>query len=1202
MATILVVDELAVNREFLATLLGHVGHEVLHAADGAEALAIAQTRHPELIITDLMMPTMSGIEFANRMRADPALGEIPVIFHTAAYRVGEAGLIASECNASAVLVKPVEPQEVLDAVATALGTATGGAPPSASGMQAAKFLGAGQPAYLHNLTELQRSMRQKLEQAAGTQAGDTALTDINALYPFSVRLAALLELNVALTSERDRKSMLTLFCRSAQDILGCKYVALALLDRDRKRLHSITTRGLDAEVRQRFEAIDPWSGVFGQVMSSEKTLRVEDAGANAGLPDFHPPIRALLALPLPVYSSAHASGWLYFADKLNGSPFDVEDERFAVAVAAQFALAYGNLSLYAEVEQHADWLQVEAAERELTAKALAESERRFRQIAENVDAVFLLIEPDGSRVHYVGPAYERIWGRTCASLYAEPRSWIDAIELPDGRSALEVIQGATASGTSFLFDGRVALPGGETRWIRLRGSPVYDDDGRLFRIAATASDISQFRRAEDARRESDRRFNDMLDNVELVAVMVDSNGRLVYCNDHFLSLVGWQRHEVLGRDWFEHFVPAPEAHKRRGILADVLATAHDARHHESEILTRANERRLIHWNNSLLHSASGEVVGVASIGEDVTEQRRNQAALAHALTHNETTGLPRLAVIEEYLQTACVEAAARDSRVIVLYVDLDRFHTTNETRGRDVGDYVLRTVAERLSAAVDAEGLVAHVAGDEFAIVLKDPAHGLDQVEFGELIRTRIEEQIQFENRRIYVTCSVGVSCFPDNGSTAQELLRQAESAMLRAKAEGRNATVAFATEYQQELDDRLTLGLRLNDALRNHEFVLHYQPRINGQDWRIGGFEALLRWQSSDLGMLSPGRFLRVAEDLGLMAEIDSFVLHTACMQARAWIDDGADDFSISVNVSPAQMQRPGFVADVRKVLSEFKLPPRCIELELTESMMTGNIERVSGTMRALKGLGVKLSLDDFGTGYSSLNYLRRFPIDTLKIDQSFVHDISTDPGAAGVCRAIITLGHQLGMTVLAEGVETAAQVGYLRRNDCDFFQGYYFCKPVSGAQALEILRHRYLAHEGIEQPAEHQPTLLLVDDEENILNALVRMLRRDGYRILTATGAEAALDILGRNDVQVVISDQRMPGISGTELLSKVKDMYPDTVRMVLSGYTDLAAVTAAINQGAIYKFLTKPWDDEDLRLQVRGAFRIAQRQNESRRSQVS
>jgi FixJ family two-component response regulator len=273
--------------------------------------------------------------------------------------------------------------------------------------------------------------------------------------------------------------------------------------------------------------------------------------------------------------------------------------------------------------------------------------------------------------------------------------------------------------------------------------------------------------------------------------------------------------------------------------------------------------------------------------------------------------------------------------------------------------------------------------------------------------------------------------------------------------------------------------------------------------------------------------------------------------------------------------------------MLAGWNVPTAHLELELTENMMIGNVQRVIGTMRALKLLGVKIALDDFGTGYSSLNYLRQFPIDLLKIDQSFVRDISSDPGAAGICRAIIALGHQLGMTVLAEGVETAAQVGYLRRNECDRFQGFYFSKPVTATQALVLLEHRYMAHEGLALQQETH-TLLLLDDEENILSALNRVLRRDGYRIFTATTADQAFDILARNNVEVILSDQRMPEISGTEFLSKVKEMYPNTVRMMLSGYTDLAAVTEAINRGAIYKFLIKPWNDEDLRHQIREAFR--------------
>jgi len=713
--------------------------------------------------------------------------------------------------------------------------------------------------------------------------------------------------------------------------------------------------------------------------------------------------------------------------------------------------------------------------------------------------------------------------------------------------------------------------------------------------AAPRTRAAEVRIAKEELRESNRRYRDLLDNVELISIMLDTQGRLTYCNDYFLRMTGWQREDVLGQPWFERFPPQHERENRLRRYRDLLSGDPTAQHLEREIMTRTGEARTIRLNSTLLRSPSGEVVGSASIGEDVTEQRRAQAELAHSLTHDVTSGLPHFVLIEDYLQTAFVDAAARESRVIVFYVDMDRFHVVNATRGRVAGDHVLRTTGQRLLEVIGENGRVAHVSGDEFALILKDSERKLDQVEFGDVIRSRVEEVIAFGNQQMYVTCSVGVSCFPDNGSSPQELLRQAESAMLLAKEEGRNTVVAFSNEHKQALEDRALLSLHLNDALRAGEFVLHYQPRISGQDWRVCGFEALLRWQSPKFGLVQPNRFLSVAEDMGLIVEIGRFVLDAACRQAHEWIEARADDFTISINVSPGQM-RPAFVDEVRAALARYRLPARYLELELVESMMTGNLERVTTTMRALKALGVKLSLDDFGTGYSSLNYLRQFPIDTLKIDQSFVRDINTDAGAAGVCRAIITLGHQLGMTVLAEGTESAAQVGYLRRNECDFFQGFYFCKPISAAQALVILRNRYLAHEGIDQPVE-QPTLLLVDDEENILNALIRMLRRDGYRILTATGAEGALDILGRHDVQVVISDQRMPGISGTELLSRVKDMYPNTVRMVLSGYTDLAAVTAAINQGAIYKFLTKPWNDEELRLQIRDAFRIAHRPNEAR-----
>jgi len=578
----------------------------------------------------------------------------------------------------------------------------------------------------------------------------------------------------------------------------------------------------------------------------------------------------------------------------------------------------------------------------------------------------------------------------------------------------------------------------------------------------------------------------------------------------------------------------------------------------------------------------------AKLEIEVTERRRAQDELAHRMTHDQTTGLPRFELIEEHLRSAIVNAAARAGRIIVLYTDIDHFHVVNETRGRVIGDHVLRTVGSRLNAMIGYRGWLAHVAGDEFAAVLVDTADIEDQLDFAEAMRMIVEEPIVHADERIYITCSVGVSCYPDNGVSPQELLWEAETAMLRAKSEGRNTVSAFSNEQKQALEERRALGAQLRNAIRDDQLVLHYQPQISGQDWQILGFEALVRWQHPELGLLAPHRFIQIAEELGLIVDVGSFVIDSVCRQIRLWLDSGVSDFIVSINVASLQLQRPNFVDNVRSALATYNLPARYIELELTESAMTKSVTHVASTMRALKSLGVRIALDDFGTGYSSLNYLRHFPTDKLKIDQSFVHDITTDASSAGICRAIISLGHQMGMSVLAEGVENAAQVSYLLRNECDSFQGFYFSKPVIASQALTMLGHRYITQDALLKPQEEN-TLLLVDDEENILRALSRALRRDGYRILTAMGAREGFELLAKNEVQVIISDQRMPDISGTEFLSQVKEMYPETVRIVLSGYTDLEAVTDAINRGAIYKFLTKPWNDGELRTQVREAFRM-------------
>jgi diguanylate cyclase (GGDEF)-like protein len=451
------------------------------------------------------------------------------------------------------------------------------------------------------------------------------------------------------------------------------------------------------------------------------------------------------------------------------------------------------------------------------------------------------------------------------------------------------------------------------------------------------------------------------------------------------------------------------------------------------------------YDESRQHAAKLEI--------EIVERRWAQDELAHRVTHDQTTGLPRFSLIEGRLQHALNRAQSHE-RVILLYIDIDSFHVINETRGQPAGDEVLRSIAARLVAACTDRGYVAHVAGDEFAVVLIDSQDVADQSSFARALKADVERPIQADEHPIHFTCCVGVSCFPQNGATAQELLRQAEAAMRRAKKNGRDSICVFGNEQKQAICDRKTLGLALDEAIRDGQLVVHYQPQISAIDWRVVGFEALLRWESPEFGLLPPGRFLGVAEDLGLMPAVDNFVLESVCRQARTWLDDSTTEFCMSVNVSSVQLQRPDFVERVSQTLAKWRLPARHIELELTEGAMIGNVERMISIMRALKSLGIHLALDDFGTGYSSLNYLRRFPIDKLKIDQSFVMDISSDASAAGICNAIIGLAHQLGMTVLAEGVETLGQVHYLRSNDCDQFQGFYFGRPTPAPAALEVIR----------------------------------------------------------------------------------------------------------------------------------------------------
>jgi EAL domain-containing protein (putative c-di-GMP-specific phosphodiesterase class I)/CheY-like chemotaxis protein len=381
-------------------------------------------------------------------------------------------------------------------------------------------------------------------------------------------------------------------------------------------------------------------------------------------------------------------------------------------------------------------------------------------------------------------------------------------------------------------------------------------------------------------------------------------------------------------------------------------------------------------------------------------------------------------------------------------------------------------------------------------------------------------------------------------------------------------------------------MSAELRDALAAREFVLHYQPKVELATGQVVGCEALLRWQHPQRGLVMPGEFLDAAEASDMILELGEWVLRTGCAQIVAWHDAGAPAVALAVNLSGRQFRDERLPERVASALRDTGLRPPALELDLTEAIVMEDAANFVTRLAALKALGIRLSLDDFGTGYSNLSYLKRFPLDFLKVDRSFVQDVTTNPDDAAIVRAVISLGHSLGLAVVAEGVETEAQVEWLRRERCEQIQGYVFSRPLPAAQFEALLRSRKgLPSRGT--GAQDGKTLLIVDDDAGVAASVVRVLRRDGYHILTAPHATDALDLMALNVVHVVIADHRMPAMTGAELLGKVKLLYPDTVRILFSGYIEIEALTEAVNRGAIYRFLLKPWDDETLRESVRQAF---------------
>ncbi|MFB2971400.1 putative bifunctional diguanylate cyclase/phosphodiesterase [Aerosakkonema sp. BLCC-F183] len=450
-----------------------------------------------------------------------------------------------------------------------------------------------------------------------------------------------------------------------------------------------------------------------------------------------------------------------------------------------------------------------------------------------------------------------------------------------------------------------------------------------------------------------------------------------------------------------------------------------------------------------------EIVGRVWSFRDITERRMAEETIRYQALHDLLTDLPNRILFNERLSGALVNAKSNQGTIAVMFLDLDRFKTINDTLSHACGDQLLQMVAERLTSSLWQHDTVARWGGDEFTLLLPQISCAEDAARIAQVILDTLKQPFNIEGHQLHISSSIGISLYPHDGEDGETLLRNADAALHRAKEQGRNNYQFYTAAMNSHASELLMLENELHQALERGEFVVYYQPQINTNTGKIAQMEALLRWQHPEFGLVSPAKFIPLAEENGLIIPIGEWVLRTACTQIKAWQDAGLPPLCVAVNLSARQFQQPNLVEMVARALQETGLENHFLELEITESVAMQNVDFSRSILQELHNMGVSISMDDFGTGYSSLSYLKKFPLDKLKIDQSFVRELATDPNDGAIIAAIAALGKVLNLTMVAEGVETEEQRDFLRSLECEYMQGYLFSKPLSPQDATELLEN---------------------------------------------------------------------------------------------------------------------------------------------------
>jgi diguanylate cyclase (GGDEF)-like protein/PAS domain S-box-containing protein len=693
---------------------------------------------------------------------------------------------------------------------------------------------------------------------------------------------------------------------------------------------------------------------------------------------------------------------------------------------------------------------VPAVERELEEAQLRRERRQAEEMLRKLSLVVeqaadsVVITDPGGRIEYVNPAFERLTGYTRAEAVGRKPSILKSGQ--HGQAFYQALWQTVLKGEIFRGTLINRKKNGELFYEEKVITPLKDEQGRVTHFVSTGRNITERVKAEEARAQ----LVAILEATTDLVAILDPSGCLRYLNNAGYRLLGLDPKTEISKVCLKELFPERITHQ---LESEALPIAYREGTWSGETALRRVDEIEVPVSQVLLahHDAAGEVEYLSTIVRDITERKRFEAELQHQATHDILTGLPNRILLIDRLTAELERARHVNNFVAVLFLDIDNFKRINDSLGHAVGDALLQQISDRLQAALRPNDTIARQGGDEFAVIAGDLPRSENVLDVLRKIYAAFERPISLGSQETYITFCTGIAIYPHDGASVEELLRNAGTAMYRAIAAGHNQYRFYAPDMNARSHELLTLETDLRLALKRNEFIVYYQPQVELTSGRIVAMEALIRWRHPQRGLVSPAGFVSMLEESGLIMQAGEWILSQACAEFR---EMGLHDVRISVNVSASQFNDPELLHKVCRVMKQECIPPNALELEMTENIIMQDPAAAAEILKKLRALGVRIAIDDFGTGYSSLSYLKRFPLDALKIDQSFVHDLTRDANDAAIVETSITLGKKLGLEVVAEGVETQEQFDFLRAHDCDLAQGYHVSRPLRKNEMIDLLR----------------------------------------------------------------------------------------------------------------------------------------------------